>query len=86
MKITLDEFITVVRKNASDDVVLKEIKLDDHLGDIGIDSLGFVTLLWDVEDTFKISVDDQCLEHLNYASTVSDLISTFGENGLTITT
>lgn len=85
MKITLDEFMAVVKKNAADEVN-KEVRLDDLLGDVGIDSLGFITLLWDVEETFNISIDDQCLEHLNYASTVSDLISTFGENGLIIDT
>lgn len=80
MKISRDEFISILKDNASPDIDfcrIIEIKGTDILGDVGIDSLGFATLLWTIEDKFNIQVDDKYLESLNGLSTVEDLLKVF---------
>lgn len=77
MKINRDEFISMVKESAGSDMNVDNIKLDDRLADIGIDSLGFATLLWAIEEKFEIQVDDKYLEGLNGLSSVSDLIALF---------
>lgn len=84
MNISRAEFISIVKENVDIGTNIEDIKLDDQLSDIGIDSLGFVTLLWAIEDRLKTQIDDQNLESLNSASTVADFISTFDECGVKI--
>ena len=84
MKISKNEFILIIKENAVNEVDFDTIKANDNLSDIGIDSLGFVTLLWAIENRFNIEVDDQYLESLNGMSTIADLITTLKVCGLEI--
>lgn len=84
MKIDRNEFIAIIKQHVDIKINVDDIDLDDRLADIGIDSLGFVTLLWAIEERFKIQVDDKYLESLNDLTTVSDLIQTFKALGYEI--
>lgn len=77
MKMDRGEFIALIKQNVAGEVNVDDIKPDDRLADIGIDSLGFATLLWAIEAKFDIKIDDSYLESLNGLSTVSDLVATF---------
>lgn len=81
MKISRDDFISLVKQNVHAGTKIDEIKLEDRLADIGIDSLGFATLLWAIEEKFKVQVDDTYLKNLNNLTTVADLIAAFKEIG-----
>lgn len=82
MKISHGDFVSILKENVSNsseiDVSnLSNIKMSDRLSDIGIDSLGFATLLWSIEEKLNIQTDDEYLESLNGLSTVSDLLDVF---------
>jgi acyl carrier protein len=81
MKISRSDFISIVQENVGSTIKISDIKLEDRLVDIGIDSLAFATVLWALEDRFKIQVDDSYLQNLNSLSTVNDLVALFKSLG-----
>lgn len=80
MKINREEFIQIIRENASG-FDKNEIVGTDKLSDLGLDSLGFATTLFAIEDRFSVVVDEKYLSRLNSMSTVADLVGVFGEMG-----
>lgn len=81
MKISHSEFVSIIQDSVGHAIKIKDIKPEDRLADVGIDSLAFATVLWAIEDRFKIQVDDHYLESLNGLSTVSDLVAVFKSLG-----
>jgi acyl carrier protein len=81
MKISYEEFLSIVRANVASGKKVEHLQPDDLLSDLGIDSLGFATVIWSLEERFNIQVDERYLEKLNDLSTVSELISVFVELG-----
>lgn len=81
MKISYEEFLSIMRANVASGKDLEQLQPDDLLSDLGIDSLGFATVLWSLEERFNIQVDDRYLKKINDVSTVSQLISVFVELG-----
>ena len=84
MNITKSDYISIIKENAVTSISLENIKRTDQLADIGIDSLGFATLLWSMEDRFNVQIDEKCFETLNGISTIADLINVFLEIDLFI--
>lgn len=83
MKIDRNEFIDLIRQNVAGGKV-NELTMDTRLSDIGIDSLGFATLLFAIEDKLKIQIDEDYLEGLNSLSTVAHFVSKFKALGYEI--
>lgn len=83
MKIDREEFVEIIKKNVHG-VNVDSVKPDDRLTDLGIDSLGFASLLWAIESRLKVQIDEQYLEKLSGMSTVAELASTFQELGYEI--
>ncbi len=81
MKISRSEFISMVQENVGSTINISDIKLEDRLADIGIDSLAFATVLWALENRFNIHVDDSYLQQMNSLSTVADLVALFQSQG-----
>ncbi|MBG7620561.1 acyl carrier protein [Herbaspirillum sp. AP02] len=81
MKLTYDDFSSILFANTVQVKEVRTLRPADLLSDIGIDSLGFATVLWTLEERFNIQVDDRYLQRLNDLSTVSDLIAVFAELG-----
>jgi len=52
----------------------KEVRLDDHLElDLGVDSLGRIELLLELQDVLKIRVPESELENFFYSNTIKEL-------------
>ena len=83
MKISREEFIKIVQENSVKYDVY-DIKLTDKLTDLGLDSLGFVTTLYAIEDRLGITIDDEYLENLTDMNTVSDMVVAFKKLGCEI--
>jgi acyl carrier protein len=83
MKITKDEFKAILRENVID-IDVETLNKSNQLGDLGLDSLGFVTFLFSVEDRFKIQIDERRLEGLNSESTLEEMLKVFEGLGLHI--
>ena len=83
MKIDRDEFIELIKQNVTGGEV-GELTMSTRLADIGIDSLGFATLLFAIEDKLSIRIDEAYLESLSGLSTVSEFVSTFRTLGYEI--
>lgn len=77
MKLHRNDFIELVRSNVPTLPAerLEAITADDTLGDIGIDSLGFVTLLFAIEERLETRIDEQLMDRLNGRSTIADLVA-----------
>ncbi|WP_426207497.1 acyl carrier protein [Massilia sp. TWP1-3-3] len=76
MKIDRQQFIDLIKQNVTG-VSIDAVKPDDKLSDLGIDSLGFATLLFAIEDKLNVQIDDQYLSKLSGLSTIAELVSTF---------
>ncbi|MEB0140418.1 MULTISPECIES: phosphopantetheine-binding protein [unclassified Undibacterium] len=83
MKITREEFITIIKNNASE-FDGRAISSTDQLATLGLDSLGFATTLFAIEDQLNISIDEAYLARLNSLSTVGDLVRVFADLGYEI--
>lgn len=81
MNISRSEFIALVKEHVGENNSIDNFRPTDRLSDLGIDSLGFATLLWAIEDKLKIQVDDKYLESLNGLTTLDDLVGTFKAMG-----
>ena len=69
-----------MKDNTVSDFKFDLITLDDHLQDLGIDSLGFATLLWELESHFNIT-DPSYADELNGHSTIGDMILVYRDLG-----
>ena len=83
MKIKRSEFIELIKQNVTGGDI-GELTMDTHLADIGIDSLGFATLLFAIEDKLSIQIDEKYLDGLNGLSTVAEFVATFKTLGYEI--
>ncbi len=83
MKISRSEFIELIKQNVSG-AKIESVKPDDRLDQLGLDSLGFATLLFAIEEKLKVQIDDQYLSGLSGLSTISELVSTFKTLGYEI--
>ncbi len=65
----LDDLVKLLRPHTQAGT---DISATSHLvADLGIDSLGVMEIVADVEDTFKLSIPDDALKHVE---TVGDVI------------
>lgn len=83
MKLHRNDFIELVKSNVTTVSAerLEAISADDRLGDIGIDSLGFATLLFAIEDKLEIRIDERFMDSLNGQSTIADLVAAIRASG-----
>jgi acyl carrier protein len=80
MKITRDDFLVILRDNVQgfEAAVLDGSK---RLNEIGVDSLGFATLLFALEDKLGVHIDERELDGLNGESTLEQLSMVFRRLG-----
>lgn len=83
MKIDKNEFLQMIKENVTE-ARLEAVRPESTLAEIGIDSLGFATLLFAIEDKLNVRIDEGYLEKLNDLSTISELIATFKTLGYEI--
>lgn len=83
MRMNRATFIALIEQNVPS-ANLNKLNLDTRLADVGIDSLGLVTLLFSIESAFNIKIDDKDLEGLNGQSSMAQFISTFRTLGYEI--
>ncbi len=83
MKIDRTDFIKIMQDNVSE-IDVSRIAGDRRLVDIGVDSLGFATLLFAIEDKLGVHIDENELEGLNGNSTLKELSLVFQRLGYEI--
>jgi acyl carrier protein len=83
MKISKDEFKAILQENVKE-IDVETLNKSNQLGDLGLDSLGFVTFLFAIEDKFGIQIDERRLEGLNSESTLEEMIRVLEGVGLHI--
>lgn len=83
MKIDKNEFVQLIKENATG-ARLNALGPESTLAEIGIDSLGFATLLFAIEEKLHVRIDEGYLEKLNGLSTIADLVATFRTLGYEI--
>lgn len=83
MKISRGEFIAILQENANG-MRVESLEKSQRLVDLGVDSLGFATLLFAIEDKLGVQVDEAQLEGLNGESTLQDLTVAFERLGYQI--
>ncbi|PJM98522.1 acyl carrier protein [Streptomyces sp. CB01201] len=71
-----EELQTVIRNQAPDLSEGRPLTADDKLLDLGIDSLGLVELIINIEESFSIVIPDEDMLADNFTSvgTVADLV------------
>lgn len=86
MKLYRNDFIGLVKNNVTTVSAerLEAITAEDRLGDIGIDSLGFATLLFAIEDKLEMRIDERYIDSLNGKSTIADLVAAIRSSGYEI--
>ena len=83
MKINRDAFRQILLENVNG-VDIDQITPDKCLADLGLDSLGFATLLFAIEDHLGVQIDESKLAGLNQESTLIDFVEVFGRLGYEI--
>jgi len=83
MKISKEEFKAILQENVKG-IDVEALDKSNRLADLGLDSLGFVTFLFAVEDRFGIQIDEKRLEGLNSLSTLEEMLTVFEGIGLHI--
>jgi acyl carrier protein len=76
MKIDKKEFLQLIKENVTE-VQLDTVRPENTLAEIGIDSLGFATLLFAIEEKLNVQIDEAYLEKLSGMSTIAELVDTF---------
>ncbi|MEQ1629622.1 MAG: acyl carrier protein [Gallionella sp.] len=82
MKLDRDGFIKIIENNS--DVKINALSAHNKLSELGVDSLGFATLLFEIEDHFGIKINEEELQGLGGEATVSDFIEKFKKLGCEI--
>ncbi len=83
MKIDKSEFLQLIKENVTE-VQLDTVRPDSTLAEIGIDSLGFATLLFAIEEKLNVQIDEAYLEKLSGLSTIAELVDAFRQLGYEI--
>lgn len=68
------ELFKVFEQHKHTDVAVDESR--EIVGDLGIDSLGVMEVLADIEDTFKLTIPDEALKDMNTIGDVAGAILT----------
>lgn len=83
MKINRDAFKQILLENVNG-VDIDQITPEKCLADLGLDSLGFATLLFAIEDHLGVQIEESKLAGLNRESTLNDFVKVFGRLGYEI--
>jgi acyl carrier protein len=83
MKISREDFESILKGNVSN-INIDKLDSSRRMVDMGLDSLGFATLLFAIEDKLGIQIDERQLEGLNTSSTLGDMVSIFERLGYQI--
>jgi acyl carrier protein len=83
MKISKEEFKTLLQENVKG-IDIDTLDKSNRLDDLGLDSLGFVTFLFALEDHTGIQIDEERLAGLHGGSTLEEMLRVFEEIGLHI--
>lgn len=80
MKINREKFHQILLENVNS-IDIREVTPEKCLADLGLDSLGFATLLFAIEDHLGVQIEESKLAGLNNESTLRDFIEVFGQLG-----
>lgn len=82
MNITMDQIRNLMDEQSSDDLTQVELNESKSLEEYGIDSMGVVSLAFDIDDMTGIQIDDSELENMKTLGDVKELLT---REGITIT-
>jgi acyl carrier protein len=71
------EKITKILQENNLNLDISTIKPDSKLSDLGVDSLGLVQMIFEIEESLGITLSDKDLENLK---TVDDIMNLFKKN------
>jgi acyl carrier protein len=83
MKINREEFRQILLENVNG-FDIDQVAPEKCLADLGLDSLGFATLLFAIEDHLGVQIEESKLSSLNRDSTLKDFVEVFGRLGYEI--
>ena len=83
MNISRATFEQILAENING-IDLEQINPEKCLADLGLDSLGFATLLFSLEHHLGVQIEESKLAGLNKASTLNDFIEVFSQLGYEI--
>lgn len=75
-KISREELLEMIGKSVPG-FDASQVRVDSRLVDLGIDSLGFATLLFAIEDGLGVQIDESRLGGLSGQSTLQELSEVF---------
>lgn len=82
MEISTDQLIEIFSENSEIDISNVEFEDSMTLEELGIDSMGMVSMAFAIEDLVGLTVEDDALGTLK---TLADVRTLLTENGVTIT-
>ncbi|MFT5759736.1 MAG: acyl carrier protein [Alteromonadaceae bacterium] len=83
MRISINELIALMKKSADLDKDF-HISLDTKLSELGVDSVGLFTLIYEVEEACGIDFDENSIESLTFKNTVDDLLTIIKDQGVEV--
>ena len=76
MDARVEEFVfTAIRKCIGDDLAESDISLQTQVGEIQLDSLGMLELVYELEDNFEVTLDANALSDLERIDDIVNMIS-----------
>lgn len=73
MEIDFNLFKEVFCKSLSDSYSVNEVTEETKVFDLKVDSLDMMQIIFDIENCFKIKIDDKIYNNLNSGTTLKDL-------------
>jgi len=83
VKISSEVFRQILQSNVQG-IDIDQLDLSKSLADLGLDSLGFATLLFAIEDQLGVEIDEAKLNGLNREATLGDFVEVFARLGYEI--
>ena len=73
MEMNFNLFKEVFCKSLSDAYSINEVSEETKVFDLKVDSLDMMQIIFDIENCFKIKIDDKIYSNLNPSTTLKDL-------------
>ena len=78
MNISMDQIREILDEQSDQDLATVELKDDVLLEKYGIDSMGMVSMAFDLDDLVSIELDDSALEEMRTLGDIKKLLNTHG--------
>lgn len=82
MKVTRSELLELLKEQTETQIT--NLSLEDKLADLGIDSMAFVMLVYEIEEKFNIEIDSSELDKFDGDVKVVDVVNMLNSKGIEI--